>query len=208
MEPPSLFVTLPPASSEMPSDPLPVPLIVPLFVTVPEPPVSKPPYKPEITPELLRAPVPPSSIPHPPSDETVPLLAMVQAVLAAPSTPSLSTPVEVIVPVLVMVRGLSEGLSVKGPVIEPVIFSPTLITPPLDLAPVWQANRPAPRAGQSAATRDREVTWADTKGPPQRSAPEVEWCELPEPRQIQHDRVNLAVRCTPNGCSGFDVASG
>ena len=66
-------------------------------------------------------------MPHPPADETVPLLVIFQAVLASPSIPSTPVPVEVMVPVLVMVRGLSEGPRMKGPLIALLIFVPLAI---------------------------------------------------------------------------------
>jgi len=47
-------------------------------------------------PELLGEPAPPRLMPHPPADETFPLLVMAKAVPAAPSMPSLFVPVEVI----------------------------------------------------------------------------------------------------------------
>jgi hypothetical protein len=66
-------------------------------------------------------------MPHPPADETVPSLVIFQVLLALPSTPSTPVPVEVIAPMLVIVRGLSEGLRVKGPLIALLIFVPLAI---------------------------------------------------------------------------------
>src|ERR1700722_5116553 len=110
------LVTVPPDPKETASA---LPLIIPWLVTVPAPPVRNPP---RIIPAFLKAPAPIRLMAHPPADETVPLLTMVQAVPAAPSIPSLFAPVDVIVPVLVMVSGSSEGPRVKGPVIALFIF--------------------------------------------------------------------------------------
>ena len=66
-----------------------------------------PPNRPEIIPELATAPAPAKLMPHPPADETAPLFVILQAVLAAPSMPS-AAPVEVMVPVLVTIRGSSD----------------------------------------------------------------------------------------------------
>ena len=80
-----------------------------------------PPNRPEIIPELATAPAPAKLMPHPPADETAPLFVILQAVLAAPSMPS-AAPVEVMVPVLVTIRGLSDSPRTRGPSIVLTIF--------------------------------------------------------------------------------------
>src|ERR1700757_4144290 len=82
IDPPALFVTLPPALSRRPS-------------------------LPEIEPVLLTMPLPARDTPLPvTAADTTPAFEIVQVVPAPPSMPS-AVPVEVTVPVLVMYRGLS-----------------------------------------------------------------------------------------------------
>jgi hypothetical protein len=91
MEPPTSFVTLPPARSTRAS-------------------------LPEIEPVLLTMPLLASDTPLPLEAETMPAFAIVQVVPVPPSMPS-EDPVEVTVPVLVMERGLSAVPRTTGPVV-------------------------------------------------------------------------------------------
>ena len=91
MDPPTLFVTLPPARSTRAS-------------------------LPEIEPVLLTMPLLASDTPLPLTAETTPAFEIVQVVPVPPSMPS-AVPVEVTVPVLVMYRGLSAVPRTTGPVV-------------------------------------------------------------------------------------------
>src|SRR5579871_4276776 len=91
IEPPTSFVTLPPALSTTPS----CPEIWPVFSTV-----------------LLLA----SEMPLPLAAETTPALPTVQLVPVPPSMPS-EDPVEVTLPVLVIVSGLVNMFRTTGPVV-------------------------------------------------------------------------------------------
>ena len=91
MDPPTLFVTLPPAWSTRASWP-------------------------EIEPVLLTMPLLASDTPLPLDAETMPAFEIVQVVPVTASIPS-AEPVEVTVPVLVMYRGLSVAARTTGPVV-------------------------------------------------------------------------------------------
>src|ERR1700720_3869985 len=91
MDPPTSLVTLPPAWSTRAS-------------------------LPEIEPVLPTMPLPDSNTPLPLAAETTPAFVIVQVVPVPPSMPS-ADPVEVTVPVLVMVRGLSAVPRTTGPVV-------------------------------------------------------------------------------------------
>jgi hypothetical protein len=68
-------------------------------------------------------------MPQPPADETIPLLVMAQAVPDAPSMPSMLEPVEVIFPLLVMLRGLLVELRTYGPMIALLIVVDMFVFP-------------------------------------------------------------------------------
>ena len=91
MDPPTLFVTLPPACSTRAS-------------------------LPEIEPVLLMMPVLASDTPLPLEAETTPAFEIVQVAPVPPSMPS-ADPVEVTLPLLVMNRGLLAVLRTTGPVV-------------------------------------------------------------------------------------------
>src|SRR5664280_1170305 len=95
MDPPTLFVTLPPAWSTRAS-------------------------LPEIEPVLPTMPLLASDTPLPVEAETTPAFVIVQAVPVPPSMPS-ADPVEVTVPVLVMYRGVSAVPRTTGPVVALLI---------------------------------------------------------------------------------------
>jgi hypothetical protein len=95
MDPPTSFVTLPPARSTRAS-------------------------LPEIEPVLPTMPLPASETPLPLEAETTPAFVIVQVVPVPPSMPS-ADPVEVTVPVLVMYRGLSVVPRTTGPVVPLLI---------------------------------------------------------------------------------------
>jgi len=62
-------------------------------------------------------PAPASDTPLPPEDVTLPELVMVQVIPAPPSMPSFPAPLDVTVPVLVMLSGSSAWPRTTGPVL-------------------------------------------------------------------------------------------
>ena len=103
---------------------------------------------PETEPVLLMTPRPASDTPFPLEEETLPAFVIVQVVPVPPSMPSTPEPVEVTLPVLVMVRGLSAVLRTTGPVVLVLIvfdIGPPFRLPPYAVEGFSPSGRHAPQ---------------------------------------------------------------